>query len=93
MKLNVYEIYKAMFKALMKVYTGDIYLVLESIHVVLDDTEPNEIMALEPYAYTVYGRYGREGENAFNTRFSQFFQAEYTPEQIEVLFYEYLMKK
>ena len=93
MKLDVYEIYKSLFKALKKVYTGDIYLVLESIDVILDDGDTNEIMALEPYAYTVHGRYGREGENAFDSRFSEFFQAEYTPEQIEVLFYEYLIKK
>lgn len=92
---NIYDLYKSLFKALKKVYLGDLYLIIEKISFDLDWETENEIFGLEPISYTVSGRYGREindPDNPLNETFSISFQIDFTSEMIEALFYDYLLK-
>ena len=60
LKFNQYELYVTLFKVIKKIYLGNLYLVIESITFDFDQDEPNEVMGLLPWGYTVKGRYGRE---------------------------------
>ena len=71
LKFDQFELYNILFKTLKKVYLGDLYLVIESIEFDLNEDEEDSVLALNPWGYTVKGRYGREtGEPQLNETFS-----------------------
>lgn len=92
-KLNMYEIYKSLYKALKNVYLGELYLIIESITIEFDSDECNEIMALEPFMYVIKGRYGRESEienEKLDESFSLTIDKDFSYDMIEALFKEKL---
>lgn len=93
-KLNIYEVYKSLYKALKNVYLGELYLIIESVTIDFNYDEPNEIMALEPFMYTVKGRYGRETEvesQKLDESFCLNIDKDYSYDMIEAIFKEKLL--
>ncbi len=70
LKFDIIELYKTLLKTLKKVYIGNLYIIIESIEFNLNDQEEDTVLALDPWGYTIKGRYGREDEeNPMHERF------------------------